>query len=311
MGTNPIMESILSKGQKTAQANGVVTELDEGYIMFKIITDSGADFRASRAKEMGIDVAYLKICFDGEAVDQFEDEDITRFYEKLASCENLPVTSQPSPQDFLELYEKSPDEPILVLTLSGGLSGTVNAAELAKKMLANPDRVTIIDTKHATLSQNVIVAEAVRMRDQGSSIDETAKAMEVLISRTEIVGLIDTLKYLKKGGRIPRSLANIGALLNIKPLLELRDGVLVTAGKARGHKAGMKLLFSQVAAHGIDPNYKVFLGYSGDLHDVEELVLQFKLAYPQVEYEVSKIGGILGTHIGAGSLGVGFVRNKK
>lgn len=279
--------------------------------MFKIITDSGADFRASRAKELGIDVAFLKICFDGEQVDQYEDEDIDRFYERLASCENLPVTSQPSPQDFLELYEKNSGQEILVLTLSGGLSGTVNAAELAKKMLPNPERVTIIDTKHATLSQNVIVAEAVRMRDQGSSIEETAIAAKDLIDRTEIVGLIDTLKYLKKGGRIPRSLANIGAVLNIKPLLELRNGVLVTAGKARGHKAGMKMLFNRVAAHGIDPNYKVFLGYSGNLHDVEELILQFKLSYPHVQYEVSNIGGILGTHIGAGSLGIGFVKKKK
>lgn len=284
--------------------------IDEEQSMFKIITDSGADFRATRAREMGLEVAHLKITFPDEVIIQHEEVDVTHFFEKLAVCEELPVTSQPSPQDFLELYEKYPGEPILVLALSGGLSGTVNSAELARKMLEDPERVTIIDTKQATLSQNVIVAQAVRRRNEGAGIEETAAEIRDLTDRTTIIGLIDTLKYLKKGGRIPKSLAAIGSVLNIKPLVELKDGVLVTAGKARGHKAGLKMLFDHVGTFGIDPDYKVFLGYTGERRDIEEVVLKFKLDYPGVEYEVCRIGGIIGTHIGAGSVGVGFVKKK-
>lgn len=276
--------------------------------MFRIITDSGSDFRETRAKELGIDIAHLKITFLDEVLIQHEEEDVTRFFDKLADVVDLPVTSQPSPQDFVDLYSKYPDEDILVLTLSGGLSGTWNSAELARSMMEDPDRITIIDTQQATLSQNVIVSEAVRMRDSGASTDETAEAVRSLIGRCTIIGLIDTLKYLKKGGRIPKSLAAIGSVLNLKPLVELRDGVLVTAGKARGHKAGLKMLFEQVAAYGIDPDYKVFLGYTGDRRDIEEVVLKFKTDYPQVPYEVARIGGIIGTHIGAGSIGVGFIK---
>lgn len=279
--------------------------------MFKIITDSGADFRAARAKEIGIDVAHLKITFLDEVLIQKEEEDVTRFFEKLCCCDKLPITSQPSPQDFLELYEKYPGDSIMVLALSGGLSGTVNAAELAKRMLPDPERVTVIDTRHATLSQNVVVAAAIRMRDEGLAFPDAVDAIRELIGRTEIVGLIDTLKYLKKGGRIPKSLATIGTVLDIKPLVELKEGVITTAGKARGHKAGIKMLFDRVATYGIDTDYKVFLGYSGERRDIEDVVLKFKLAYPGVEYEVCRIGGVLGTHIGPGSVGLGFVKQKK
>lgn len=279
--------------------------------MFRIITDSGADFRETRARELGLDIAHLKITFPDEVLIQHEEDDVTRFFDKLAVAVDLPVTSQPSPQDFMDLYNKYPEDEILVLTLSGGLSGTWNSAELAKSMLTAPDRVTIIDTQQATLSQNVLVAEAVRLRQAGATCSEAADVIRELSQRCTIIGLIDTLKYLKKGGRIPKSLAAIGSVLNLKPLVELKDGILVTAGKARGHKAGIKMLFDQVESYGIDPDYLVFLGYTGDRHDIEEIILKFKTDYPKVRYEVARIGGIIGTHIGAGSVGVGFIKQKK
>lgn len=279
--------------------------------MFRIITDSGSDFRETRAHELGLDIAHLKITFPDEVLIQHEEDDVTRFFEKLAVAVDLPVTSQPSPQDFVDLFNKYPEDEILVLTLSGGLSGTWNSAELAKSMLEDPQRITIINTQQATLSQNVLVAEAVRMRQSGATISQTADAVRELSQRCTIVGLIDTLKYLKKGGRIPKSLAAIGSVLNLKPLVELRDGVLVTAGKARGHKAGLKMLFDQVDSYGIDPDYLVFLGYTGDRRDIEEIVLKFKTDYPHVKYEVARIGGIIGTHIGAGSVGIGFIKQHK
>ncbi len=231
--------------------------------MFKIISDSGCDFREVRAKELDVDIAHLKITFQDEVLIQHADADVDHFFEKLEKSKALPVTSQPSPQDFLDLYDSYPDREILVLSLSGGLSGTVNSAELAKTMSKNPDRINIVDTRQGTLSQNVIVMEAVRMRDAGRSVSETAAVCRELSEKTTILGLIDTLEYLKKGGRIPKSMAAIGSILNMKPVVELENGVLITAGKARGHKAGLKILTERLKTLGIDNRYKVFIGTTG------------------------------------------------
>lgn len=276
--------------------------------MFRIITDSGSDFREERARELDIDIAHLKISFADEVLIQHADSDVDHFYKKLAGAKQLPVTSQPSPQDFLDLYDKYPDEEILVVTLSSGLSGTRNSAELAKNLSAKPDRITVVDSKQGTLSQNVVVAEAVRLRDQGRGIAEAAAVCRELAENSTIIGLIDTLEYLKKGGRIPKSLAAIGTLMNMKPVVEMENGILVTVGKARGHKAGFRILAERLAALGVDPGYKVFIGTSGTPKFVPEIEELMKTEYPGVEYEISKIGGIIGTHIGPDSVGIGFVK---
>lgn len=158
------------------------------------------------------------------------------------------------------------------------------------------------------MSQNVIVAEAIRMRDAGRSVTETAEQARELADKTTILGLIDTLKYLKKGGRIPASLAAIGSIMHMKPVVELKDGALITAGKARGHQAGLRLLRKRLAELGIDPRYKVFIGTTESdkyRHEIESIMSG---QYPDVEYEFSRIGGVIGTHIGPDSIGVGFVK---
>lgn len=276
--------------------------------MFKIITDSGSDYREERAKELGIDIAHLKISFSDEVLIQHAESDVDHFYKKLAESKKLPMTSQPSPQDFLDLYNKYPEAEILVLTLSSGLSGTFNSAELAKAMTEKPDRITIVDTKQGTLSQNVVVAEAIRLQAAGQDIAEVAAVCRELAEKTTIVGLIDTLEYLKKGGRIPKSMAAIGTIMNMKPVVEMKDGVLSTVGKARGHKAGLKILAERLSTLGIDPNYKVFIGTSGTTKFLSEIEGLLKTEHPTVEFEVSKIGGIIGTHIGPDAVGVGFVK---
>lgn len=276
--------------------------------MFKIITDSGSDYRDEKAKELGIEIAHLKITFADEVLIQHREADVDHFYKKLKESKKLPVTSQPSPQDFLDLYDKDPNQEILVLTLSSGLSGTLNSSELAKVMAKNPDRITIVDTKQGTLSQNVIVAEAVRMRDSGRSIAEAAAVCREIAEKTTIIGLIDTLEYLKKGGRIPKSMAAIGTILDMKPVVEMENGVLITVGKARGHKAGFKILSARLAELGIDARYKVCIGTSATFKYLPEIEMLLKSDYPEVEYEIAKIGGIIGTHIGPDCVGLGFVK---
>ncbi len=276
--------------------------------MFRIITDSGSDFREEQAKALDIDIAHLKITFPDEVIIQYRESDVGHFFDKLKSAKELPFTSQPSPAEFLALYEKYAGEEILVLTLSGNLSGTLNSAELARKELADSERIHIVDTKQATLSQNVIVLEATRMRDAGHTIQETEQKARELAEKTTIIGLINTLKFLKKGGRIPASLATIGSILNMKPVVELKDGALTTVGKARGHQGGMRLLSERLEELGIDSSYTVYIGTTESDRYRKEIENFMKTNYKDVDFEYARIGGIIGTHVGPDCIGVAFVK---
>ncbi|PKK40718.1 DegV family protein [Clostridiaceae bacterium JG1575] len=275
--------------------------------MFAIITDSGSDLREEQAQAMGVHLAHLTIHFEDETLVQRTNEDVLRFYEKLKASRHLPRTSQPSPQDFLTLYEAHPEEEILVLTLSSRLSGTYNSAVLAQSMLKDPQRILILDTQQATMSLALLVQEAVRQRAKGRSAQEVFRHLQQLSQQGVVFGLVDTLKYLKKGGRIPPSLAALGTLLHVKPLLELKEGALIPKSKARGKKAGRNSLLAAVQERSPDPNYPIIIGTTGPLE--EALVLQEALQerFAHHELKLLRIGGIIGTHVGPGCFGVGFI----
>ena len=149
-----------------------------------IITDSASDITLQEAREMGVEMVSLQIKFsDGDFI-QEKEEDFCRFFEKLAKEKDLPVTSQPSPEDFLKLYReaKEKEEDVLVITLSGGLSGTVNAANLAKQ-ISEYDRVWIVDSEQAIITQRFLVQRAVSMRAEGKSVEEIVACLDNLKKR--------------------------------------------------------------------------------------------------------------------------------
>ncbi|MBS6196686.1 MAG: DegV family protein [Clostridiales bacterium] len=274
-----------------------------------IITDSASDITAQEALKMNIQIVPLKIQFSDGTFPMETEEDFCKFFDKLAKEKDLPVTSQPSPEDFLKHYEKAGEtgEDVLVITLSSGLSGTFNSANLAKQ-LSGRKNIYIIDSEQAILTQRMLVEKAVFLRDEGKNMDAIIPILEELKSRLTVCGMLDTLTYLKKGGRIPASVALIGNALHIKPIIELKDKTLVELGKARGRNGGMKQLWKEFEACEIDPDEPVYFGYTSDkefgMHFVESTVEKYGLK----NYRLLPVGGVIGTHVGPSCIALSFVK---
>lgn len=274
-----------------------------------IITDSASDITKQEALEMNVRIVHLKTKFpDGDFL-QEDEKDFQYFFEKLSVEKELPVTSQPSPQDFLSLYEeaKERDEEVLVITLSSGLSGTVNAANLAKQM-CDYEKIWVVDSEQAIITQRYLVQKAVEMAKSGKDIESIVEVIDDLKRRVRVCGMLDTLTYLKKGGRIPGALAIIGNTLHIKPIIELRDRVLVMLGKARGRKSGMKALWDEFESYEIDQNEPVYFGYTYDKEFGQQFMEKTVEKYGLTHYHLYPVGSVIGTHVGPACIAISFVK---
>ncbi|RVU54244.1 DegV family protein [Anaerosphaera multitolerans] len=275
----------------------------------RIITDSASDITIDEAVKLNIDIVPLTISFGDEVCPQNTVEDFDCFFEKLKVSTSLPVTSQPSPQLYLNIYNeaKLKGDDVLVITLAGGLSGTVNSANLAKDMI-DYDRIRVIDSEQAIITQRLLVEHAVKLRDEGKELENIAGAIENLKRHTVVCGALDTLKFLKMGGRIPASMAFIGELLNIKPTIILKNSVLEELGKARGSKASLNLLYKEFEATEVDESFPVYFGHTSS----EERCIQFMnetiKKYNLKNTAMFPISGVIGTHVGPGCLAIAFVR---
>lgn len=276
-----------------------------------IITDSASDIMGQEAEKMNIRVVPLRIQFADGPFPMETEADFDKFFEKLAAETELPVTSQPSPEEFLKLYEeaKEQQEEVLVITLSSGVSGTYNSANLAKQ-ISEYENIRIIDSEQAILTQRMLVEKAVEMRDEGKSVEEIAECIEELKNRVYICGMLDTLTYLKKGGRIPAGVALLGNALQIKPTVELTNKVLDMLGKARGRNGGMKQLWKQFESHDVDLEEPVYFGYTADKEFGTEFMEKTVEKYGIKEYRLFPVGGVIGTHVGPACIAISYTRKK-
>lgn len=275
----------------------------------RIITDTAADITEEEAREKEIDVVSLKILFGQEEFIQTSRQDFKRFYELMEERDLFPTTSRPSPQDYLKLYQvaEQAGQDVLVLCLSGGLSGTVESAQVAKMMTDYQDHIEVIDTRQAILSQRLLVDYAVALRKQGYDFSAMIKAINQVKHRAVVFGLIDQLDYLRRGGRIPRSLAFLGQTLKIKPLIELIDGKIQEFGKKRGFKAAKRAMLARIEALPRDPNFPIYFGYTYDEVNTRQVMEAYQEQHPEVVPHFSPIGGIIGSHLGPGGIGVAYV----
>lgn len=275
----------------------------------RIITDTAADITAEEAREKEIDVVSLKILFGQEEFIQTSRQDFERFYELMEEKDLFPTTSRPSPQDYLKLYQAAEQagQDVLVLCLSGGLSGTVESAQAAKMMTDYQDHIEVVDTRQAILSQRLLVDYAVALRKQGHDFSAMIKAINQVKHRAVVFGLIDQLDYLRRGGRIPRSLAFLGQTLKIKPLIELIDGKIQEFGKKRGFKAAKRAMLARIEALPRDPNFPIYFGYTYDEANARQVMEAYQEQHPGVVPHFSPIGGIIGSHLGPGGIGVAYV----
>lgn len=275
----------------------------------RIICDSASDITQKQAKELGITVLPLKILWEGK--EYLDGVDITtkEFFEKLIETDELPTTSQLSPYDYEAVFKevKETGDTAVCFTISSKLSGTFQSANIANEEYA--DSVIVVDTLNAALGEQIIVKRAVELRDSGKSAKEIADIINEEKKNVRVVALIDTLEYLKKGGRISSTAAIAGAVLNIKPVLAIADGVIEVLGKARGSKNGNNKLIELVKKEGIDFTRPFLLTYAGLNDDILQKYIQDSKSLYEgktTQLPITPMGSAIGTHVGPGAIGVAF-----
>lgn len=275
----------------------------------RIIVDSTADLTPEYAER--VSVVPLTVHFgDEEFIDGVN---ITKkgFYEKLIESDVLPTTSQATPDAFIKEFEKVKDagEEAIVITLSSKLSGTYQSACIAAEEFEN---IYIVDGMTAAIGTGVLVELAVRLLDNGMSAKEIKEVLEKEKEKVLVVALIDTLEYLKRGGRISKTTAVVGGVLNIKPVASIDNGVINILGKARGSKMGNNLLVQEIEkVGGVDFTRPVLLGYTGIsdallLKYIEDSKHIWEGNIDEVRYET--VGSVIGTHAGPGAVAVAFFK---
>ena len=276
----------------------------------RIIVDSTADLMPeykNRVHTVPLTVHFGEQEFiDGVTIDH------KTFYEKLIESDVLPTTSQATPDAFMQEFDKTAEagEAAVVITLASKFSGTYQSAMIAASEYEN---IYVVDSETAAMGTGILVELAFKLLDEGKSAKEIAAILETEKKKIVIVALVDTLEYLKKGGRVSRSVAFAGTVLNIKPVLSVIGGEIQMLGKARGSKMGNNLLVQEIdKAGGIDFTKPVLLGYSGisdallrkyieDSRHIWEGNLQ--------EIRYTTLGSVIGTHAGPGAVVVAFFKN--
>ncbi len=279
--------------------------------MVKIITDSTADISLEIAAELGIEIVPLKVIFGEESFRDGVDIRADEFYKKLELSEKLPTTSQPSPEEFLPIFQKAAQDGdgVVVMLISGKLSGTVQSANIAKELSEYED-IHIIDSLCTISSLNLLVHHAVRRRDEGKNAQEIAEEISDLVPRVTLYAVVDTLEYFYKGGRLSRAAKIAGSLLSFKPIITLIDGELRVVGRGRGLKKALDSVIELINNKPIDTDMPVHFGYTAsmDACNVMREVLGEK--YGMDTENISCIGSVVGTHVGPGACAVSYIAKK-
>lgn len=273
-----------------------------------IIVDSTADITED-VKER-LTVVPLTLRFGDEEYIEGVTIQKKEFYQKLIESDVLPKTSQASPADFEDVFEKivAAGESAVVITLSSKLSGTWQSAMIAAREYE--DSVYVVDSRSVAIGTAILAKLALRLADEGMEAREIAERLEKEREKICLIAMLDTLEYLKKGGRISAAAAFAGGVLSIKPVVCIRDGEIVILGKARGSKQGNNLLVSEIRkTGGIDFTKPILLGYTG-LDDtlLQKYIEDSKALWEEgiSSLETTMIGSVIGTHAGPGAVAVAF-----
>ena len=273
-----------------------------------IIVDSTADITED-VKER-LTVVPLTLRFGDEEYIEGVTIQKKEFYQKLIESDVLPKTSQASPSDFEDVFEKivAAGESAVVITLSSKLSGTWQSAMIAAREYE--DSVYVVDSRNVAIGAAILAKLALRLVDEGMGAREITERLEKEREKICLIAMLDTLEYLKKGGRISAAAAFAGGVLSIKPVVCIRDGEIVILGKARGSKQGNNLLVSEIRkTGGIDFTKPILLGYTG-LDDtlLQKYIEDSKALWEEgiSSLETTMIGSVIGTHAGPGAVVVAF-----
>ena len=280
--------------------------------MIKIITDSTSDIDLKYAQELNVEVVPLKVIIDGKEYKDRIDLQPEEFYDLLVNSQTLPSTSQPSTQDFVDLYEtaKNNNDSVIVITLSSVISGTYQSANLAKD-LVDYDDIYVIDSLGTTQMQRLLVLKAVALRNEGMNAQDLYTFLEEYKHRIRLFAFVDTLEYLYKGGRLSRTAATAGTLLKFKPIIGFDEGKLDVFAKARGTQKATAKIIDLIQQDGeMDLDEPICIGYTGssDGLDKFENTLRETLHFGETLHGI--VGPVIGTHAGPGARLIAYVKKQ-
>ena len=276
----------------------------------QIIVDSACDIEAAEAEKLGITILPIKTRFgeteylDGVTMSH------EQFYEMLIESDCMPTTSQVAPYEYEEAFRrvKEQQDTAVCITISAKLSGCFQSANIAGSHYE--DCVEIVDSNNVCIGERILLMRAVQLRDEGKSASEIAAVLEEEKKHIRLIALLDTLEYLKKGGRISAAAAIAGSVLSIKPVIAVEDGEVVVLGKARGSKNGNNMLNELIKKEGkVDFTRPCALAYTG----LTDNLLRKYMADSAPLYEgkiehlpISSVGCAIGTYVGPGAIAAAF-----
>ena len=269
----------------------------------RVVTDSTADMEGETADRLGIVVVPLNVHWNGDTYLDKVEITIDEFYRKLREEKGTPKTSQPSTGQFEAVYRRLLKEAgaIVSLHISGKLSGTFNSAQVAARNVA-PDRIVVIDSLATTFPLGSLAARVAALAQQGASLKECVALAEDLVPRIRIFAAVDTLEFLRRGGRIGRAQAFAGNLLSIKLIFQVLGGEVLPVDRVRTRAAAVKRLAEVVSNLG--PVEEMAIVYGDDPQPAEVLRALVEQSYPGLQLTGGRIGPVLGTHTGPGVIGV-------
>ena len=276
--------------------------------MIKFMVDSGSDYDVNEAKEKGIAFVPLSITFDNDTYKDGIEISRSEFYKRMREEDIFPKTAQPSPQDFIDIFEKikADGDELICILLSSGLSGLIQSATLAKNMVEY-DKIHIVDSLSATFVIKVLVDYGIQLRDSGKTAEEIVAAIKEIQPKVRMYAVLDTLDNLYKGGRLSKIEAGIGTIAKIKPLIYFtEDGKVGIKAKSIGKKKALNDIMKLISNDTINTDFPVYSIYSIGTVNNETFTDRLKEANIEVSDRL-QIGPTIGTHIGPEAYGIVYV----
>jgi DegV family protein with EDD domain len=270
----------------------------------RIVTDSSCDLTDEEIAAHGIEVVPLTIRFGDEEFEDRTDLTVEAFYEKLAAASVLPETAAPAPGKFEAAFRRhaaAGADAVVCINLSSGLSATMQSAQNAAVVIKDDVDVRVLDSTSITSGLGTQVLLAAEAAAAGAAVDDVVALVEQLAKRTHVVGALDTLDNLKKGGRIGGAQALLGSLLSIKPIVDISTGTVEEAGKARTRRKALEVLRDKVAEAGAVERLCITHGFAPEVDEMLDLLAEH---HPRDQIRVGHIGPVIGTHGGPRVMGV-------
>ena len=280
----------------------------EDFPMLRILTDTASDFDLEEAASLGITVLPMEITIGGQKFKDRYDLTPDRFYEMLIESSDMPHTSQINSYTFEQEFEKirAAGDSAIVILMSSRLSGTYQNAVIAAREYNN---IHVIDSRNGSIGEQLLVRYAVMLRNRNREMDDIIHRLEVRRNQVRVLALLDTLEYVKKGGRLGTAAAAFGTLLSIKPVLTVENGKIKILGKARGSRNGNNFLNKEIVATGIESRLPVAVAYSGlDHTKLDHYIEDSRPIWEGMidSLPVSQLGSTIGTHAGPGTIVVAY-----